>query len=123
MAESTQSSGGLRLSVSRPSPGCVVLHVAGEVDLLTTPNLDAEIVSQLTDPPPALIVDLNDVSFFGSSGIAMLVSAAELAKQREVRLILVADGRAVRRPLEVTSTARLFTIHPSLESALAGVAD
>jgi anti-sigma B factor antagonist len=122
VSEPIQSPAEMRLTVSRPREGCVVLHVVGEVDLLGTPALDAEIAKQVTDVTPAtLVLDLESVPFFGSSGIAALVRAAQLAKDHGVRLLLVASGRAVLRPLEVTATASLFTIHESLHSALAQV--
>jgi anti-sigma B factor antagonist len=120
--EPNQSSGALRLNVSRPTPTCVLLRVEGEVDLLTAPTLDAELTKHLTESPaPTVVLDLDPVAFFGSSGIAALVHAAELARQHEARMIVVASGRAVLRPLEVTNTVRLFTVHASVESALADV--
>jgi anti-sigma B factor antagonist len=61
---------------------------------------------------------LSDVPFFGSSALAVLIRAADVAGKRGVRLLLVAVNRAVLRPLEVTRTAELFSIHGSVEAAL-----
>ena len=120
MAPSPQPYDELSLTSNHPADGCVVLTVAGEVDLLTTPVLDAEITKQLTgDPQRLLILDLNGVVFFGSSGLATLIRTASLAERHGVRLLLVASGRAVLRPLEVTTTANLFEIHATVDAALA----
>ncbi|MFL6140239.1 MAG: STAS domain-containing protein [Labedaea sp.] len=120
MPEAMQPYDELSLTSSRPADGCVVLTVTGEVDLLTTPGLDAEITKQLSgNPPSTLVLDLTGVVFFGSSGLAALIRAATVAQERGVRLLLVASGRAVLRPLEVTTTASLFDVHATVDAALA----
>ena len=122
MPELTQPHDELTLASSRPAAGCVVLTVAGEVDLLTTPALDAEITKQLTGGSlTTLVLDLGGVVFFGSSGLAALIRAASVAREHGVRLLLVAAGRAVLRPLEVTTTASLFDVHPTVDAALAAI--
>jgi len=49
----------------------------------------------------------------------VLIRAADTASTRGVRLLLVAANRAVLRPLEVTRTVELFSIHDSVHAALA----
>jgi anti-sigma B factor antagonist len=114
-----QPSGSLPLRTSRPTPTTVVLHVAGEVDILTTPALDGELTRQLGTIRGNLVVDLTEVSFFASSGLAVLMRAAHTAEEHGVRLVLVAASRTVLRPLEVTRTASQFVIFESLDEALA----
>jgi anti-sigma B factor antagonist len=112
----------LRLTSSRPTATCGVLHVDGEVDLLTTPSLSTEISKQLADrTAQTVVLDLSGVTFFGSSGLATLIKAAETAAEQDIRLILVAANRAVLRPLEVTTTAGLFTIYATVEAAVAAL--
>jgi anti-anti-sigma factor len=95
-----------------------VLHVSGDLDMLTAPSLDGELMKLLADSPRTLVLDLSDVPFFGSSALAVLIRALEVAGGRGVSLRLVAVNRAVLRPLEVTQTAELFSIHGSVEGAL-----
>ncbi len=109
------------MHVSAPFPGGVVLHVSGEVDTLTAPELDAEMDRHLSDGTHSLLLDLTGVSFLASSGLAVLVKAAHMAEVRGVRLALVTANRAVVRPLEVTKTAELFTIHDALPAAEAAM--
>jgi anti-sigma B factor antagonist len=113
-----QPSGELSLTVTRRAPGAIVLHVGGDLDLLTAPGLNAEITKLLTDSPDALVLDLSAVPFFGSSALAVLIQAADAARTRGIRLLLVASNRPVLRPLEVTQTMELFSIHDSVEAAL-----
>jgi anti-sigma B factor antagonist len=119
LSDQDQPSGELLISVSRPDSSTVVLHVNGDLDLLTAPSLDGELTKLLADSPGKLILDLSNVPFFGSSALAVLIRAAEVAEGRGIRLRLVAVNRAVLRPLEVTQTVELFSIHASVEGAVA----
>jgi anti-sigma B factor antagonist len=98
--------------------GAVVLHVAGEIDLASSPSLTASIVEGLRQRPAALIVDLTEVLFLGSSGISALIGAQDLAgDQTNVRV--VASSPVTLRPLEVTGLLTAISIYPSVEAALA----
>jgi anti-sigma B factor antagonist len=97
----------------------VIVHIGGEVDMLTTPMVSALITEQLQTAPSTLVLDLSAVGFLGSSGLAALVAAREEAGNRGVTLRLVGSGHAVQRPLTATGLAELFDIYPDLDQALA----
>jgi len=98
----------------------VIVRVGGEVDMLTTPLLGSCLAEQLQATPRLLVVDMRDVGFLGSSGLAALVTARDDAGERDVALRLVSADHAVLRPLTATGLAKLFDIYPDLETALAG---
>jgi anti-sigma B factor antagonist len=106
--------------LSRPHPDTVVLAVRGEIDTLTAPAFTAAAEDLLTTPGEVLVMDLTEVRFLASSGLAVLISAARRAEERGVRLRLVVSSRSVRRPLEITGTAALFDLHSDPESAFGG---
>jgi anti-sigma B factor antagonist len=110
----------LDTELSRPGPGTVALTVRGEIDTLTAPAFTAATEELLSGPGDVLVMDLSDVRFLASSGLAVLISAAHRAEERGLRLRLVVTSRAVRRPLEITGTAELFELHPDAESAYGG---
>lgn len=118
MSDPSLPPGDLPLHVTRPEPDSVVLHVEGEVDTLTAPLFDSAVKMQLDAAPPYLVLDLTGVSFLGSSGLAVLIRAAADSAERDIRLALVTESRAVLRPLEVTGTAEGFTIYASVATAL-----
>jgi anti-sigma B factor antagonist len=112
--------GELGTALNRPRPGVAVLTVDGEVDTLTAPPLEDAVGDLLSDPADTtLVVDLSGVTFLASSGLAVLIRGAHRAGERDQRLRLVAGGRAVRRPLEVTGSDQLFDMFDSLSAALA----
>jgi anti-sigma B factor antagonist len=111
--------------VSRPRRDVLLLTVDGELDTLTAPRLAAELNAVLDvalAESAAVVVDLSDVTFLASSGLAVLVEGARRASAAPGRLHLVAASRAVTRPLEVTGADRLIPAHADVAAALAAVA-
>jgi anti-sigma B factor antagonist len=107
----------IEVVVDRPAPGMVVATVSGEVDMLTAPSLRAVVAAELDDCT-VLVIDLAGVGFLGSAGLAVLVEASHEAQRRQVELRLVAGGRSVRRPLEITGLAEVLTTFPSRDDAV-----
>jgi anti-sigma B factor antagonist len=115
--------GALGVQISEPRPGMALLTVRGELDTLTAPELDGAL-RELQTRPGAPVVDLSGVTFLASSGLAALIQAAHRAEdspdERRRRVRLVVTSRAVLRPLEVTGSDQLFTLHTDLDAALRG---
>jgi anti-sigma B factor antagonist len=110
----------LDAALTRPYPDTAVLAVRGEIDTLTAPAFTAATEELLAASGEVLVMDLTEVRFLASSGLAVLISAAHRAEDRGVRLRLVITSRAVRRPLEITGTAALFDLHSDTHSAYGG---
>jgi anti-sigma B factor antagonist len=107
----------LNLVVRTHEPGeVVVVAASGEVDLLTVRRLQDSMQRALEGAPRILVVDLTDVSFFGSSGLAVLAGFRQVAGDR-TELRVVATGPALR-PLQLTGLTDLFAVHPTLDDAL-----
>lgn len=104
------------------SDSAIVVHVAGEADLLTAPRLEEAINTALAERPDALVVDLSEVGFLASAGLALLVAAYRQAGEH-IRVRLVADGQLVMRPLEVSGIAAELEIFSTVREALAASRD
>jgi anti-sigma B factor antagonist len=115
----------LGLRVQHPAVGICVVAVAGELDLLTAPLLDACVREQLAAAPTNLILDLQAVRFLGASGLSCLLRAREGVQQTTgVRLHLTGlVTRAVARSLEVTGLLEQFDTYPRLIDALTALTD
>lgn len=107
--------------LTRPRPDAAVLTVTGEIDTVTAPHLRQALDGLLGQEAATLVADLTGITFLASSGLAVLIQAAHRAEGTRRRLRLVATGRQVRRPLEITGTDQLFDIHD--DRASAGVPD
>jgi len=115
----------LGLVVKQPANGVCVLVVDGELDALTSPLLADRLREQLAAAPAHLIVDLQAVRFFGSSGLNCLLNARELIQQTPGVQLHIAGmvTRAVARPLEVTGLLERFDSYPTLADALTALAE
>jgi anti-sigma B factor antagonist len=102
----------LSVTVLGQEHAVLVAHVAGEVDMVTGASLQRHIDKALATRPQRLIVDLSQVSFMSSTGLAVLINARRAATQQGITLQLRGVSSAVARPLQVTELAYLFEILP-----------
>lgn len=104
---------------ARSVNGCCLVTVSGEVDMVTTPHLRSYLHQQVEQVVSALVLDLREVGFLGSSGLAVLVETLDWTRERGIELRLVCDSREVVRPLEATGLSELFEIHSDPTTAVA----
>jgi anti-sigma B factor antagonist len=106
----------VELRVSSWSQGDhTVVALAGEIDLYTAPRLQSELAATLRSADPALVVvDMSGVEFCDSTGMNVLLAAHRQACERGGDLSLAAPRVAVRKILEVTGLASVFTVHDDL---------
>jgi anti-anti-sigma factor len=84
--------------------GAAWVHVAGELDLATSPLLehalrDAQLYARL------VVLDLRELTFIGSTGVHVILDAAGSARREEGRLILVHGPADVDRALTLTGAS------------------
>jgi anti-sigma B factor antagonist len=99
----------LSVTVRQSEHEVVVINVAGELDMLTGPPLKEHLRNLLDARPKLLIVDLSQVAFLGSTGLAVLISARHTAAEQGITFQLSGiSHRAVARPLQITGLDRVF---------------
>jgi anti-anti-sigma factor len=96
----------------------VVLRVAGELDLLTTPTLAEACTQELGNRPPVLVIDLTSVTFLASVGMSAIVAAHEKGGDH-TKVRVVSGTRDTLRPIHVTGLDTLLSVYPTLPTALA----
>jgi anti-sigma B factor antagonist len=107
----------VRFDVVTHGTDATVVHVVGEIDTLTAPVLRAQLDEHISTVP-LLVLDLSDVTFLGSAGLAVLVAAKETADARDHTLRLVCGSRIVIRALEATGLLTLFDVADGVPEAL-----
>ena len=90
-----------------------VVAVRGEIDLSTSPQLRAALEHALDRGAQRILVDLRDVHFLDSSGLAVLLGGLERSRERGGELAIVCAEGAVLRVLAITGLDRVFPIHGS----------
>ena len=98
--------------------GGVLVKLTGDVDLEhcgAIRGLLLEGVSRGKD----LLVDLSEVTYLDSSGIASLVEAMQIAVRNGTALKLFSASTQAMRVFELARLDKVFSIHPDLDTALA----
>jgi len=93
-----------------------LLVVRGDVDLQNAGDLRAAIEDAASEGRSRLVVDITDVPFMDSSGLASLVGAQK-AISDDVRMIIVCPEN-LRRIFEVTRLDSILTVVSTLPEAL-----
>jgi anti-sigma B factor antagonist len=109
----------MTITREQPAADTALLRVAGEVDMLTSPDLREAITQQLGSGVHRLVIDLDGVEFLGTSGLAALVETRTEAEAKSVRLWLVCSNRNVLRPLQIAGLVGLFRIADSVSTTMA----
>ncbi|MCW3818104.1 STAS domain-containing protein [Micromonospora sp. DR5-3] len=88
--------------------GAAHLRLAGELDLSTAPELNAAIDRLAADGQRELLVDLSELTFCDSSGIAAFVRGDNRAAAEGGWLRITGATGRVARVLQVTGVAELL---------------
>lgn len=104
---------------TRNADGAAIVTISGEVDMFTSPDLRRELRQLTRDAVPRIVVDLSDVGFMDSSGIATLVQGLKEARPFGGDLLLAAPNETVLRVLKLANLTKLFRVHETVEEALA----
>ncbi len=113
------SSGGDGLIRSvRQQDRAVIVELAGDVDLHSSPEL-REQLRQITDRhPEKLVINLEAVPYMDSSGVATLVESLQRVKKYGGQLALVGLQSRVRSVFEIAKLTDIFQIADNEAEAL-----
>jgi len=95
-----------------------VLRPDGDVDLSRAPSLRTALAEAIDARPGKLVVDLTDVPYMDSSGVATFVEAMQLCRKDGTTLVLCALQERVTSIFEIARLDMVFTIVKDLDAAL-----
>jgi anti-anti-sigma factor len=106
------------VTVSAAGSATSVVTAAGELDILTAPQL-LRCVAALAPPVTSCVaIDLSAVTFIDSSGINALRTAVRSAHARGVAAVVAAPGEHVQKVLDLVRIGDVLALEPTLASAL-----
>lgn len=94
----------------------VILTVSGEVDLYSSPNVRKNIIALTSQKIPTVILDLKNVSYMDSSGVATLVEGLQIIEKYNGKLLLCGLNSMVREVFELSRLDTVFSIYENLET-------
>ena len=97
-----------------------ILDISGDIDLAHSTEVRRLVLSEFREKKtPRVILNLNDVNYIDSSGVASLVEGLKAARDVGARFILFGLNTTVREVLQLSKLVRIFEICESEEQAVA----
>jgi anti-sigma B factor antagonist len=98
--------------------GAIILAPEGDIDLSRSPTLRSSLRQAQAGKPPRLIVDLSQVDYMDSSGVATLVEAMQVARRSNTKIVLCCMKDRVRSIFEIARLDSVFAIVDTREAAM-----
>jgi anti-sigma B factor antagonist len=106
-------------TAARQSPSNV-LPLKGEIDLHVSPSVTASLNEMINKKPPRMVVDLSEVSYIDSAGLAALIEAMQKVEGYGGKFMLAGLQETVRSIFEISRLDQVFQIFPDTNAALSG---
>ncbi|HVD94726.1 MAG TPA: STAS domain-containing protein [Candidatus Limnocylindria bacterium] len=108
-------------SQSEPTPQrdrSNVLPLKGEIDLHVSPAITASLNQMIEKKPKRLVVDLSEVTYIDSAGLAALIEAMQKVEGYGGKFLLAGLQETVRSIFEISRLDQVFQIFPDADAAL-----
>jgi anti-sigma B factor antagonist len=97
----------------------VILDLTGDITLFNSPEIRKALIDQLREQRVShLIVNMLDVPYVDSSGVASLVEGLKISRDLKSRFALYGLSKSARTVLELTHLLRIFEVHQTEQEAL-----
>jgi anti-anti-sigma factor len=100
--------------------GAVRIALRGELDLAHAYTFDEELRRVEETRPPCVVLDLRELRFLDSCGLARLLAARRRARKLGHRLLLVRGPAAIQRLFALSAVDEAFDMVSEVPAALAG---
>jgi anti-sigma B factor antagonist len=96
-----------------------ILDVSGDIDLSSSPEVRRALLRELRENRiPRVAVNLGQVRYIDSSGVASLVEGLKASRDSGARFILFGLGTIAREVLQLSRLVKVFEIYDTEEQAL-----
>jgi anti-sigma B factor antagonist len=109
---------GFDVTIEQLDGGAVSVALQGELDLEHAYEFDARLREVEADQPPCVVLDLRELTFLDSCGLARLLAARRRARKEHRRLVLVRGPATVQRLFALTALDEAFEIVNDVPAAV-----
>ena len=95
----------------------IVLTPQGEVDYSNSHDLRHSIMDSLNAEPQRVVIDLSNVPYLDSSGLAIMVEALQVQRKKNHKLVLCGLQPKVKGIIEIARLDPVFIIVENVETA------
>ncbi len=104
---------------TRQSGTSTVVDVVGDIDLYNSPEVRKVLLETIRDKrAPRVIINLKEVRYIDSSGVASLVEGLKVSRNMNSRFMLYGLSPAAREVLELSRLIKVFEVYENEEQAL-----
>ena len=104
---------------ARQSVGGVIFDLTGDIDLAHSPAMRKVLLGEIKEKrTPKVFLNLQNVRYVDSSGIATLVEGLKASRDQGSRMILFGLSRSVREVMELSRLQKIFEIYDTEEQAV-----
>lgn len=96
----------------------VVMEAEGDIDLRRSAQFQQDLLAPLARHPKTVVLDLSNVPYMDSSGVASLVKLLARVRRDKVALKLAGLNARVRSVFEITRLDTVFETYPTAEEAI-----
>jgi anti-sigma B factor antagonist len=97
-----------------------IFDVSGDIDLANSPTVRKALLKEIRENrTPRVVMNLSNVRYIDSSGVASLVEGLKAARDVGSRFILFGLSTSAREVLQLSRLLRIFEVYDNEEQALA----
>jgi len=94
-----------------------IIELEGEVDLSCSPDA-RKVILDVLKSGQHLLVDLSNVTYIDSSGVASLVEGYQVAKKKKLKFGLVGVSQSALGVLVLARLDKIFPIHATVQERI-----
>jgi anti-sigma B factor antagonist len=104
----------------RVEDGYTIFDLSGDIDLAHSPQMRKALLGEIKEKKvPKVFLNMKNVRYIDSSGIASLVEGLKASREMSSRLILYALSTSVREVMQLSRLQKIFEIFDDEQQALA----
>jgi anti-sigma B factor antagonist len=109
----------VRISARRNNK-TTIFDLSGDIDFANSPEVRQSVLREIQDIRPSrVVVNLTEVRYIDSSGVASLVEGLKASRDLGSRFILFGLSTAAREVLQLSRLLKVFEVYDSEDEALA----
>lgn len=109
----------VQIALQEPTRGIAIIIVSGEVDMSSSPAVRNTLTPLFKPGMKAVVINLAQVSYMDSSGIATMVEGLQQSMKRGIHFRLAELNPSVWDVFKLARLETLFHIYPTTEAATA----
>jgi anti-sigma B factor antagonist len=106
---------------TRILPNVRIIDCTGDVDLYTSTDLRDVLLTEMRSGTPGVLINLTDVAYIDSSGIATLVEGLQFSRQTNTKFALFGLRPNARSVLQLARLDKVFVTFEDEPQAILGI--